>query len=300
MGSPGYVYSITYSSDGKALLASSEYSKPYAGYVGKLRVWDAADGKILRDIDVAGRAVASALSPDGRRVAVAEYDAERDLGIGPEKGESKSACLIEVFDVRTGERLAGLKGENRMTHALAFSRDGKLLTSIGSEDVIRTWDIDREREVRSLKAEGHFRANPPGSDRPARIQKAAISPDATLAVTSGMWDDRLIVRDLKTGRILHTIRVPKNGGAHLAFAPNGRIFASSSSTHGDPEGDDTLIRLWDTADGRELLKLDTVGHHVASIGFSPDGKSLVTGMNDTTTLVWDVSAAYATKPAKAD
>jgi RNA polymerase sigma factor (sigma-70 family) len=292
MGEPGFVNSIRYAPDGKSLLACSEYSKPYVGFVGRIRVWDASDGKILRDIEAANRALASSISPDGRFVAVAEWNAEAALGLIPADKREKPHTLIEVFDIQTGKRVAGLEGENSRTHALAFSPDGKMLISIGEGDSIQNWDIDRGRRTRSLKAEGHILANEPGRGGSTTIHAAAISSDAAITVTSGFGDDQLIVRELKTGRIRQTIRVPKNSGSHIEFSPDGHVFASASATRNNAEGDDVTIRLWSSSDGRELLRLDTQGRHVRALAFSPDGKLLVTGMEDTTTLIWDVSAAY--------
>jgi WD40 repeat protein len=286
---PGSIHSIRYAPDGKSILASSEWGKPHAGFAGNVRVWDAIGGSIIRDIEVPNRAVATALSRDGRLVAVAEWDVEKWMGNEPEDEASKSECLIEVFDTRSGRRIAGLMGDNRQIRGLTFSNDGKMLVSIGEDTLIRTWDIDRGRQTRSLEAAGHLRR---GGSQNAKILDAAISPDATIAVTSGFGDAQLIVRELRTGKLRQTIRIPGNSGSYLAIAPDGRTFASVSATQNDPKGDDLSVHLWDSFDGRELMRLDPDGRRVRSLAFSPDGKSLVTGMNDTTTLVWDISEAY--------
>ena len=43
---------------------------------------------------------------------------------------------------------------------------------------------------------------------------------------------------------------------------------------------------------REVLRLEPGVSGALSLAFSSDGKTLVSGMWDTTALVWDISAAY--------
>ena len=74
--------------------------------------------------------------------------------------------------------------------------------------------------------------------------------------------------------------------------PDGLIFASASATRQNPDGDDTSIRLWSFDTGLELLRLEPGGRGVESLAFSPDGRTLISGMDDTTVLIWDVSSAY--------
>jgi WD40 repeat protein len=50
-----------------------------------------------------------------------------------------------------------------------------------------------------------------------------------------------------------------------------------------------MVRVWDPTTGRELRRF--AGHRggVSAIAFTPDGRSLVSGSEDGTGLVWDVS-----------
>ena|ERR1700722_9688287 len=52
------------------------------------------------------------------------------------------------------------------------------------------------------------------------------------------------------------------------------------------------MQLWDLATGKELLRPGGHDAPVDSLAFSPDGKRLATGHQDSAILVWDVSAAY--------
>src|SRR5262249_20850030 len=49
------------------------------------------------------------------------------------------------------------------------------------------------------------------------------------------------------------------------------------------------VKIWDAADGREMLTLKGHTGKVHSVSWSPDGKRLATGSADGTVKVWDAS-----------
>jgi len=50
------------------------------------------------------------------------------------------------------------------------------------------------------------------------------------------------------------------------------------------------LRVWDAADGQELVTLRGHDHIVVAVGFSPDGKRLVSSSMDKTVKVWRLYA----------
>lgn len=73
----------------------------------------------------------------------------------------------------------------------------------------------------------------------------------------------------------------------IALSPDGTLLAS-----GGPAQDHT-VRLWDVATGKERARLAGHSSGVSSLAFSPDGKRLVSGSEDSTALVWDLAEALA-------
>ncbi len=293
MGEAGWVWALRFAPDGRTLGAAAEYSSPKSGgFRGIARLWDLPGGTLRKEFRLDARAVQLAFSPDGRRVAIATYR-DHDDGVQLPAGAAGEEHMIQVFDTAAGQRLIRLLGHQGRIHAIGFTSGGEVLVSASEDMTFRFWEIGTGKMIRQLPINGHLRSDKHHPGQPTRILTAVFSPDSSKAVTSGLWDDRLLVWELSPKRLhRNTIRFPKNLGATLAMAPDGLVFASASATRENPDGDDTSIRLWNTAAGNELLRLETGGRGVRSLAFSFDGKTLVSGMDDSTAFIWDVSLAY--------
>ncbi|MGL5194346.1 MAG: WD40 repeat domain-containing protein, partial [Chroococcales cyanobacterium] len=107
-------------------------------------------------------------------------------------------------------------------YSLAFSSDGEILASGGTEDVIKIWGWGDRQLQQTLK--GH-------SDT---IQAIAIAPDGkTLA--SGGRDHTIRIWDLTTGKTLQTLGHSDTVNS-LAFSPDGQTLISGSQ--------DKTIKIW--------------------------------------------------------
>lgn len=112
------------------------------------RIWSATDRHLLRTlrspIDDANGGVgfAVAVSPDGRYVATAGWDAQQDVS---------SQSFIYVFDASTGALAARPFGFADAIQALAFSPDGRWLAASGGslESGVRVYDTANWRVVMS-------------------------------------------------------------------------------------------------------------------------------------------------------
>ncbi len=205
----------------------------------------------------------------------------------------------------------------RSISSLAFSADGKSLISAGGGG-LRVWDVATGKPRRRIPlevdwafafaqtADGVVVANIPAKTKavtvqiydaagkvrsrvemPGRVTTSCLtfSPDGKRLAFSR--DKALWLHDVATGR--DAVRIPVAAGfaREVAFTPDGRKIAVSDMS-------DT-VRLYDTANGKELRALRRKGDRVVHVRFSPDGRLLVMiPYNDDeqpgACSVWDVAA----------
>jgi WD40 repeat protein len=161
--------------------------------------------------------------------------------------------------------------------SLAFSPDGKILVSGGWWGTIKLRDGFTGKELAVLK--GHSWV----------VSTLAFSSDGKW-LFSGSRDGTAKVWDLAARKEQSTrIFLPSNISS-LAIAADGKTLAESSSEHigGAQIWREGKIRLWDTAGGRRKATLVAHKKRVECLAFSPDGKLLASGSDDTTVKLWDV------------
>src|SRR5262249_55563058 len=123
---------FTFSGDSKYIAAATEnygQGKP-AAYV-----WDVGSGKLVSEIEpIHTNNVHIALSNDGKILATTGIFYDRMGGGGPAQFEKNK--IIQLWDVPKGKELKKLLSEDAYTTNLAFSPDGKHLTTVGSNSML--------------------------------------------------------------------------------------------------------------------------------------------------------------------
>ena len=150
---------------------------------------------------------------------------------------------------------------------IAFSADGNLIASSGSDDTIQLWETSTGRGLRTL--------------RTFERSVVAFGVDGrTILAVSGT---ALKEWDITTGQELRSLQFANPGNTFgSAFGPGKRIYATG--------GDDTIVRLWDTNTGRMLKALPSSPMKIYGLAFSDDGKTLVAGGYDATLRLWDAAS----------
>jgi WD40 repeat protein len=228
-----------------------------------------------------------------------------------------AACWdkVHLWDVTMDppRERASFHAHSFLTRSVAFSPDGKLLATGGSNRVVRLWDVSGVQPLDLGELKGHL----------GTVNAVAFSPDGKY-LSSGSDDKTVILWDLgtkppreagvlrmadKLARAVYalawsanskqlasagyghwqtwdvarkqvTLRDALNVKAHempLAFSPDGRLLAI---------GGDNLLKVCTGRTGPILS-----GHvgKVRSVAFTPDGRYLASAGEDGRVILWDVA-----------
>jgi WD40 repeat protein/DNA-binding SARP family transcriptional activator/class 3 adenylate cyclase len=240
--SDGDAWGPSFSADGSLVAAA------WQGEPDQVRILDLSTDRVVSTVRVRA-AIDTALSPDGKLVAVAHHWEDDDVGA--------------VFDVSTGEEAFALAGPNccynPSSRGVSWSPDGRLVAA-SSEDTARVWDVETGTVRHTLL--GHT-----GS-----VFSVGWSPDSSRLVTGGSDGTAKVwelgpegVRELWSLSAQET----KSGVVGVAFSPDGaRVMAGDAGI--------SAVQVWDlgpTGDA-EWANLPAPGYPAAE--FMPDGRRVVT------------------------
>jgi WD40 repeat protein len=274
-----------------------------ASALGVVTSWDLTGAEDLDQhspMDLPELSEVLGLSPDGRTLAVADFD---DFGINTEiklwdvaagRPLGKSINLRDVYavafspdgrriavggskpalalwDVRTQELLAKQADAGDVS-SLAFRADGDALASVGDDGKIKLWETRRLRLMREIRA---------------RAGGVDFSPDGTLITTSGDPHARRVKAEIRvwnseTGAASGpSMAIPDDTIDSVAVSHDGRMLAT---------GGFRTIRLWDLRTHRQLGEPLTPARAegITPLAFSADDRTLASGQSGTV-MLWDVA-----------
>jgi WD40 repeat protein len=154
--------------------------------------------------------------------------------------------------------------------SLAYSPDGKLLATSGTNSEIKIWDADTYQEILCCQGHKHW------------VMFVCFSPDSRY-LASASDDYTVKLWDVSTGQCLHTYLGHTDSVNVVAFSPDGKLIATGAQ--------DSTIRLESIVPTDSPTRI-LVGHkrrRVWTVAFSPDGKTLASGGEDKTIRLWDIS-----------
>lgn len=267
-----------------------------------IKIWDLANGNVLRTLyGHTSNVNALAVSPDGKLLVSGSGDIndKRDLGTFTQGGVVGGAedNTVRIWSVQTGQQLQVLRGHDLPVGAVAFSNDGRSLTSV-SGDAVKVWDVAAGTELRSQKTKygstGMEKLNSMpsfslfgGGDKQQKQEaqrlknfklsasKIAVSSNGQVAAV-GQPDKAVKIYDAQSGRELRELpfkAVPEAENSSLAFSPDARVvaFAKTSET----------VSVQEAATGRELYSVNTgLSKSPQRVQFSADGRFLVTATDN--------------------
>ncbi len=221
-----------------------------------------------------------AVSPDGRHIATGSRD--------------RTAIVWRRVRDDNWEVAAQFRGHTDAVTAVAFSHDGQFLVTASRDGTARVWQVEVEPSLAVLR--GHM-----GS-----VNGVTFNPDHNRIVTGGD-DNTAQLWTLDVGQQawqFHSeLRGHTDSLSAVQFNADGQHLVTASM--------DNTAYLWrintertervitteqrtekvttEKVTAERLYKLDVHGDGVRVATFSPDGRYVVTGSNDKTAALWDVS-----------
>ena len=241
-GHAGGVVFVAFSPDGGRILTGS--------YDGTARVWDAASGHELLNLDVPRGVSSAAFSWHGQRIVT---------------GHDRSA---EVWDTGSGHELFSLTGHGDIVQSVAFSSDGRRIATGSDDRTAMVWDATTGRELFTLASHSN------------KVRSVVFSWDGQ-RIATGSYDGTAKVWDAVTGKQLFSLQGHGGGLNCVALSPDGQRIAT-----GDWNG---AAKVWEAASGVEPLALKGHNDAIIALAFSPDSQRIATASWDNTAKVCDAN-----------
>ena len=285
----GYVYTASWSPDGKNIASGSEDH-----YV---HLWNASTGAdiLFTYSNHTGAVHAVAWSPDGTLIASGSDDKTvqvwkaadessvytytnhsggvRAVAWSPDGtliASGSSDMTVQVWKATDGSGAITYSGHTDIVNAVAWSHDGTLIASGSNDKTVHVWKAADGSDV--LAYSGH-------SDV---VNAVAWSPDGTL-IASASADGTVHI--WKTADGSDVLAYGGHSGAvnTVAWSPDGTLLASG--------GADKTVQLWKASDGTNVLTYKNHSDVVNIAAWSPDGTLIASGSNDRTVQVWQALSA---------
>ena len=224
---------------------------------GKIQLYDAQTGKVLRLLDNGAPPWVVRVSRGGKWLAAAGGDRE-----------------VHLWDLATGKMAHRLALELGEAMDLAFSPDGKMLAGSSEDTNIYVWDTDTGA-VRNV------------------VRDLSLTAFGLAFVPDGKWlfagsgDYALHVIDAVSGKVTRDFPAQKIPVIALAMAPDGKSVVAVYRDANEPFGN-TPILLWNTASGEVLKKNDSSQLKANGYGFLSDGRLVYSTMNGKELQVWSL------------
>ena len=203
----------------------------------KLRIWDIADGRLLRTIALSTAEVdVTAISDDGRWIFIGDHAGtatvwnaqtgaaqlrRRLLHYASSVAYTQDGKFIaiapmgepiQVFDLTSAKKLYQTGPVVGGTVALAFSRDGAKLATADADTAVRVYDA---RSGKQISENRDFHLEPLAVD---------FSSDGRQVVAGG-GDKVLAVIDAATGKLVRSLPRTDEPASSLKISPDGTLVA---------------------------------------------------------------------------
>ncbi|EKM58805.1 uncharacterized protein PHACADRAFT_135927 [Phanerochaete carnosa HHB-10118-sp] len=276
------VYSLAFSPDNHSLVSGSEDTTAI--------VWDIRHGRALLRLEGhCGTVGRVAYAPYGAFIATAS-DSDESVKIWD---ATTGACLhsfdikgrphqvafspngshvyidgnncCSIYETQTYTYIAELRHRDEKYCESSVSRQGDRIVTASLKDQVKIWSAETGEQLLTI-------------DHPRKLSyPAMLSPDGSEVVAACDKDKTAAVFDSWTGQLRRVYPLSR-ASYHASYSPHGDYVA-----FGDGAG---VLYVHDAKSGR----LHHQGHAkpISSLAFSPDDRSLASGAEDGTVVIWDI------------
>lgn len=234
-------------------------------------------GAALTALTFIGGLSSMAQAPDSNRLRLVPQST--DMLVADIEESADGARLIthdrrfapRLWDAKTFRLLRVLGGAQDPTPVVRFSPDGKLLLTLGTEE-LRVWDAVRAKPIaRYAAASGEF------------LVEAKFSPDGQrVALSSSTGTVRLM--ESQTGKPIRSLEGLQSYVPTLDWSADGKRLAAGSGSS---------ARVWDTATGKATVFTSPSVKLVREVDLNDAGTLLAITDNTAGATVFDASSAKA-------
>jgi uncharacterized protein with WD repeat len=183
-----HVQAVAISPDGKTLASGS--------VDGKIKLWDMATGKERATLHGHNSFVnAVAFSPDGKTLASGSGDNTAFACCSANCRGTGNTLML--WDVASGKQLAILQGQRPSVESVAFSPDGKILSSAGGLSIM-LWDVPSCKQRSILYDHNHS------------VVSVAFSSDGKTLASAGSLDKTIQFWDIPEGEKKNKLRTTED------------------------------------------------------------------------------------------
>jgi WD40 repeat protein len=244
---------------------TDEYTALYAVSPDATLAAYSLDGKKVQLYDFTTKADRFSLTPDFQFSGVFFSSDGTHLAI-----DSLDAIEVVIYDTATGKQVNTLSGFETAApvYSSAFSPDGRYLLWL-SRGTAQPMDISNQTLKPALSHEDFIAAARMSRDN----SKVATAAAGTL---NGEMQPLVTLWNAQNGAVLWQMGNPEYFSS-LDFSMDNSILAAGTKNE---------VIFYDVATGKELSRLQTGGDVVNSLGFSPDGRTLLTCSTDGIASFW--------------
>ncbi len=194
-GSSFQILAIAFSPDGMLLAASGRFTS---------KIWDAATGHHVLDLESTDYAAGLAFSHDGRQLAIS--------GLG-------TTAMVDVWKLHDGRGLQTLRGLIGQIAKVRFSSNGELVAAVSHGWKVGVWDRKAERLLHVFQApRGYFADN----------AAVSFSPDNRWLAYSA--HDSANIWEIGTGREVRSWKLEPGLCDVLTFNDEGKLISFRTET----------------------------------------------------------------------